>query len=269
MEGQLVVLNEAFNIVDAATTFDPRGEVMTVYPTCSTTAASSCSATPTRSASSACRQPMRREKLQARRQPAREPAHRLRRRARCRSRRSTRSCSRRFPTSRTTTSAASATRSKCCADAIELPYLHADRFKSTTCTPPKGILLYGPPGCGKTLIAKAVANSLAAPHRRRPATAKPRVYFLNIKGPELLNKYVGETERQIRAGLPDAREKAEEDVPVIVFFDEMDSLFRMRGIGHLVRHRGDGRARSSSSEIDGVESLQQRDRDRRVEPRRT
>src|SRR6202041_1723653 len=124
-------------------------------------------------------------------------------------------------------------------DAIELPYLHADLFKEHQLKPPKGVLLYGPPGCGKTLIAKAVANSLAkqvaaktAEDAAHDAGAKEgKSFFLNIKGPELLNKYVGETERHIRLVFQRAREKASEGMPVIVFFDEMDSIFRTRGSG--------------------------------------
>ena len=124
-------------------------------------------------------------------------------------------------------------------DAIELPYLHADLFKEHQLKPPKGVLLYGPPGCGKTLIAKAVANSLAkqvaaktAQDAAQDAGAKEgKSFFLNIKGPELLNKYVGETERHIRLVFQRAREKASEGMPVIVFFDEMDSIFRTRGSG--------------------------------------
>src|SRR3954449_171667 len=118
-------------------------------------------------------------------------------------------------------------------DAVELPFLHADLFREYELRPPKGILLYGPPGCGKTLIAKAVANSLA----KKVAAVKgegvnqAKSYFLNIKGPELLNKYVGETERHIRLVFQRAREKASEGTPVIVFFDEMDSIFRTRGSG--------------------------------------
>jgi proteasome-associated ATPase len=114
-------------------------------------------------------------------------------------------------------------------DAVELPFLHKDLFKEHQLRPPKGVLLYGPPGCGKTLIAKAVANSLAK--KVAEVTGKPdgRAYFLNIKGPELLNKYVGETERHIRLIFQRAREKASEGTPVIVFFDEMDSIFRTRG----------------------------------------
>src|SRR5580692_210398 len=124
-------------------------------------------------------------------------------------------------------------------DAIELPYLHADLFREHQLRPPKGVLLYGPPGCGKTLIAKAVANSLAKKVAEKAAAsgdgnAKPqegKSFFLNIKGPELLNKYVGETERHIRLVFQRAREKASEGMPVIVFFDEMDSIFRTRGSG--------------------------------------
>ena len=115
-------------------------------------------------------------------------------------------------------------------DAVELPFLHKELFIEHQLRPPKGILLYGPPGCGKTLIAKAVANSLA---KKVAAAGKGegRSYFLNIKGPELLNKYVGETERHIRLVFQRAREKASEGTPVIVFFDEMDSIFRTRGSG--------------------------------------
>jgi proteasome-associated ATPase len=109
--------------------------------------------------------------------------------------------------------------------------MHPDLFLEHKLRPPKGILLYGPPGCGKTLIAKAVANSLAKKVGRAPAARRDDSFFLNIKGPELLNKYVGETERHIRDVFQRAREKASEGMPVIVFFDEMDSLFRTRGSG--------------------------------------
>ncbi|MGA9745883.1 MAG: proteasome ATPase, partial [Nocardioides sp.] len=115
-------------------------------------------------------------------------------------------------------------------DAVELPYLHPDLFKEHELKPPKGVLLYGPPGCGKTLIAKAVANSLAKKVAEKTGQ-EGRSFFLNIKGPELLNKYVGETERHIRLIFQRAREKASEGTPVIVFFDEMDSIFRTRGSG--------------------------------------
>jgi len=115
-------------------------------------------------------------------------------------------------------------------DAIELPYLYPEAFREHQLTPPKGILLYGPPGCGKTLIAKAVANSLARRIEQRTGK-KTAGYFLNVKGPELLNKYVGETEHNIREVFKKAKEKAREDQPVIVFFDEMDALFRLRGSG--------------------------------------
>src|SRR5512144_1817391 len=115
-------------------------------------------------------------------------------------------------------------------DAVELPYLYSDYYKEHHLAPPKGVLLYGPPGCGKTMIAKAVANNLAARISEKKGE-KVKGYFLSIKGPELLNKYVGETERKIREIFVKAREKAAEDVPVVIFFDEMDALFRTRGSG--------------------------------------
>jgi proteasome-associated ATPase len=157
-------------------------------------------------------------------------------------------------------------------DAIELPYLHADLFREHQLRPPKGVLLYGPPGCGKTLIAKAVANSLAkqvAARTARDAAAagepvpddsgapgkERRSFFLNIKGPELLNKYVGETERHIRLVFQRAREKASEGMPVIVFFDEMDSIFRTRGSG-VSSDVENTIVPQLLSEIDGVEGLE-------------
>ena len=141
-------------------------------------------------------------------------------------------------------------------DAVELPFLHADLFREHELRPPKGILLYGPPGCGKTLIAKAVANSLAKKvAEMRGETASGRSYFLNIKGPELLNKYVGETERHIRLVFQRAREKASEGMPVIVFFDEMDSIFRTRGSG-VSSDVENTIVPQLLSEIDGVEGLE-------------
>jgi proteasome-associated ATPase len=138
-------------------------------------------------------------------------------------------------------------------DAIELPYLYPDEFKEHRLSPPKGILLYGPPGCGKTLIAKAVANSLAGQIERRTGK-KTTAYFLNVKGPELLNKYVGETEHKIREVFKKAKEKAKEDQPVIVFFDEMDSIFRMRGSG-ISSDVEITVVAQFLSEIDGLEAL--------------
>ncbi|WP_187764786.1 proteasome ATPase [Saccharopolyspora spinosa] len=142
-------------------------------------------------------------------------------------------------------------------DAVELPFLHSDLYIEYQLRPPKGVLLYGPPGCGKTLIAKAVANSLAkqVAAARGDDDGQAKSYFLNIKGPELLNKFVGETERHIRLIFQRAREKASEGTPVIVFFDEMDSIFRTRGSG-VSSDVETTIVPQLLSEIDGVEGLE-------------
>lgn len=138
-------------------------------------------------------------------------------------------------------------------DAVELPYLYPDEFREFKIAPPKGILLYGPPGCGKTMLAKAVAKSLA--ERVRERTGRDiKGYFLNVKGPELLNKYVGETERKIREVFTKAKEKAREDIPVVIFFDEMDALFRLRGSG-ISSDVETTIVAQFLSELDGVETL--------------
>lgn len=139
-------------------------------------------------------------------------------------------------------------------DAVELPYLYADLFQKLQLEPPKGVLLYGPPGCGKTLIAKAIAHSLSQRVKEKTKKEDVRAFFMNIKGPELLNKYVGETERQIRQIFERAREKAEEGMPVIIFFDEMDSLFRTRGSG-ISSDIESTIVPQLLAEIDGVETL--------------
>ena len=139
-------------------------------------------------------------------------------------------------------------------DAIELPYLHKDLYDEHHLPSPKGVLLYGPPGCGKTLIAKAVANSLAEKIQNNSKESKPKSYFFNIKGPELLNKYVGETERHIRLIFENARKKSEEGWPVIIFFDEMESLFRIRGSG-ISSDMESTVVPQLLAEIDGVEAL--------------
>jgi proteasome-associated ATPase len=139
-------------------------------------------------------------------------------------------------------------------DAVELPFLYAELFHEHELEAPKGVLLYGPPGCGKTLIAKAVAKSLADKVRERTGREDARSYFLNVKGPELLNKYVGETERQIREIFQRAKEKSEEGLPVIVFFDEMDSIFRTRGTG-ISSDVESTIVPQLLSELDGVETL--------------
>jgi proteasome-associated ATPase len=138
-------------------------------------------------------------------------------------------------------------------DAVELPYLYSDYYKEHHLAPPKGVLLYGPPGCGKTMIAKAVANNLAARISEKRGE-KVKGYFLSIKGPELLNKYVGETERKIREIFVKAREKAAEDVPVVIFFDEMDALFRTRGSG-ISSDVETTIVPQLLAELDGVESV--------------
>jgi proteasome-associated ATPase len=138
-------------------------------------------------------------------------------------------------------------------DAVELPYLYADYYREHKLTPPKGVLLYGPPGCGKTMIAKAVAANLAEKISEKRGE-KIKGYFLNIKGPELLNKYVGETERKIREIFQKAKEKAADDVPVVVFFDEMDALFRTRGTG-ISSDVETTIVPQLLAEIDGVEGL--------------
>ncbi len=138
-------------------------------------------------------------------------------------------------------------------DAVELPFLYPQLFAEYRLSPPKGVLLYGPPGCGKTLIAKAVANSMAK--KMGNSTGKEvRSYFLHVKGPELLNKYVGESERQVREVFARAKEKAAEGTPVIVFFDEMDALFRTRGSG-ISSDIESTIVPQFLSEIDGVEGL--------------
>jgi len=250
VEGQLVVLNEAFNIVDSSG-FDPRGEVVQVSDVLEDGRAIVLGHADEERVVTLS-QPMRRERLRAGDNLLLNPRTGI--------------GVEKLPKSTVGQVVLEEVpdvtyedigglgdQIEVLRDAIELPYLHADAFKEYDLSPPKGILLYGPPGCGKTMIGKAVANSLAQRIAElRGGEAKS--YFLNVKGPELLNKYVGETEHKIREVFKNAREKAEEDVPVVIFFDEMDSLFRMRGSGISSDMEATVVAQFLS-EIDGVESL--------------
>ena len=250
MEGQLVVLNEAFNIVDA-TDFDPRGEIMAVSELLDDGRLVVLGHTDEERVISVS-QPMRREKLHAgdnvlvnprsgyavEKMPKSQAGQVL---------------LEEVPDVTYDSIGGLGDQIEVLRDAIELPYLYADEYRKYNLDPPKGILLYGPPGCGKTMIGKAVANSLAQ-RMAEVRGGEARSYFLNVKGPELLNKYVGETEHKIREVFKTARDKAAEDVPVVIFFDEMDSLFRMRGSGISSDMEATVVAQFLS-EIDGIEAL--------------
>ncbi|MCE2392753.1 MAG: proteasome ATPase [Proteobacteria bacterium] len=250
MEGQLIVLNEAFNIVDA-TDFDPRGEIMAVSEVLDDGRLVVLGHTDEERVISVS-QPMRREKLHAGDNVLVNPR--------------TSYAVEKMPKSQAgqvlleevpdvtyDSIGGLGDQIEVLRDAIELPYLYADEYRKYNLDPPKGILLYGPPGCGKTMIGKAVANSLAQ-RMAEVRGGEARSYFLNVKGPELLNKYVGETEHKIREVFKTARDKAAEDVPVVIFFDEMDSLFRMRGSGISSDMEATVVAQFLS-EIDGIEAL--------------
>lgn len=250
MEGQLVVLNEAFNVVDS-TGFDPRGEVCQVSDVLDDGRVVVLGHADEERVITLS-QPMRRERLRAGDNILLNPrtgygVEKLPK--------STvgQVVLEEVPDVNYEDIGGLGDQIEVLRDAIELPYLHADTFKEYDLQPPKGILLYGPPGCGKTMIGKAVANSLAQRISELRGT-EAKSYFLNVKGPELLNKYVGETEHKIREVFKNAKEKAEEDVPVVIFFDEMDSLFRMRGSGISSDMEATVVAQFLS-EIDGVEAL--------------
>jgi proteasome-associated ATPase len=250
MEGQLVVLNEAFNVVDA-TGFDPRGEVCQVSDVLDDGRVVVLGHADEERVITLS-QPMRRERLRAGDNILLNPrtgygVEKLPK--------STvgQVVLEEVPDVNYEDIGGLGDQIEVLRDSIELPYLHADEFKQYDLQPPKGILLYGPPGCGKTMIGKAIANSLAQRISELRGT-EARSYFLNVKGPELLNKYVGETEHKIREVFQSAKEKAEEDVPVVIFFDEMDSLFRMRGSGISSDMEATVVAQFLS-EIDGVEAL--------------
>ncbi len=249
-EGQLVVLNEAFNIVDA-TDFDPRGEVMQVSEMLEDSRLVVLGHADEERVVTLSG-PMRRQKLKVGDNILVNPR--------------TGYAVEKLPKSTVDQVILEEVpdvdydkigrlgdQIEVLRDAIELPYLYQEEFKRYGLAPPKGILLYGPPGCGKTMIGKAIANSLAQ-RIKETRGGEAKSYFLNVKGPELLNKYVGETEHKIREVFKKAREKASEDVPVVIFFDEMDSLFRMRGSGISSDMEATVVAQFLS-EIDGVESL--------------
>jgi proteasome-associated ATPase len=250
MEGQLVVLNEAFNVVDK-TDFDVRGEVVQVSDILDDMRAMVIGHADEERVIMLS-QPLRREKIHAGDSLLVNPRTGY---AVEKLPKSTvgQVVLEEVPNVRYEDIGGLGDQIEVLRDAIELPYLHADSFKQYDLAPPKGILLYGPPGCGKTMIGKAVANSLAQRIGELRGT-RVKSYFLNVKGPELLNKYVGETEHKIREVFKNAREKAEQDVPVVIFFDEMDSLFRMRGSGISSDMEATVVAQFLS-EIDGVESL--------------
>jgi proteasome-associated ATPase len=250
MEGQLVVLNEAFNIVDA-TDFDPRGEIMAVSDVLEDGRLVVLGHTDEERVITVS-QPLKRERLRAGDNVLVSPR--------------TGFAVEKMPKSQAgqvlleevpdityDSIGGLGDQIEVLRDAIELPYLYAEEYKKFNLDPPKGILLYGPPGCGKTMIGKAVANSLAQ-RMAEVRGGEARSYFLNVKGPELLNKYVGETEHKIREVFKTARDKAAEDVPVVIFFDEMDSLFRMRGSGISSDMEATVVAQFLS-EIDGIEAL--------------
>ena len=227
MEGQLVVLNEAFNIVDA-TEFDPRGEIMAVSEVLDDGRLIVVGHTDEERVISVS-SPLKRSRVRPGDNvlvnPRTSYAVELMPKSQA-----GQVLLEEVPDITYDSIGGLGDQIEVLRDAIELPYLYADEYRKYNLDPHKGILLYGPPGCGKTMIGKAVANSLAQ-RMAEVRGGEARSYFLNVKGPELLNKYVGETEHKIREVFKTARDKAAEDVPVVIFFDEMDSLFRMRGSG--------------------------------------
>jgi len=250
MEGQLVVLNEAFNIVDA-TDFDPRGEIMAVSDVLEDGRLIVVGHTDEERVISVAT-PLKRQKLRAGDNVLVNPRTGFAVEVMPKSQ-AGQVLLEEVPDVTYDSIGGLGDQIEVLRDAIELPYLYADEYKKYNLQPPKGILLYGPPGCGKTMIGKAVANSLAQ-RMSEVRGGQVRSYFLNVKGPELLNKYVGETEHKIREVFKTARDKAAEDVPVVIFFDEMDSLFRMRGSGISSDMEATVVAQFLS-EIDGIEAL--------------
>jgi proteasome-associated ATPase len=250
MEGQLVVLNEAFNIVDA-TDFDPRGEIMAVSEVLEDGRLIVLGHTDEERVISVAT-PLKRQKLRAGDNVLVNPRTGFAVEVMPKSQ-AGQVLLEEVPDVTYDSIGGLGDQIEVLRDAIELPYLYADEYKKYSLQPPKGILLYGPPGCGKTMIGKAVANSLAQ-RMAEVRGGEVRSYFLNVKGPELLNKYVGETEHKIREVFKTARDKAAEDVPVVIFFDEMDSLFRMRGSGISSDMEATVVAQFLS-EIDGIEAL--------------
>jgi proteasome-associated ATPase len=250
MEGQLVVLNEAFNIVDA-TDFDPRGEIMAVSEVLEDGRLIVLGHTDEERVISVAT-PLKRHKLRAGDNVLVNPRTGFAVEVMPKSQ-AGQVLLEEVPDVTYDSIGGLGDQIEVLRDAIELPYLYADEYKKYNLQPPKGILLYGPPGCGKTMIGKAVANSLAQ-RMSEVRGGQVRSYFLNVKGPELLNKYVGETEHKIREVFKTARDKAAEDVPVVIFFDEMDSLFRMRGSGISSDMEATVVAQFLS-EIDGIEAL--------------
>ena len=139
-------------------------------------------------------------------------------------------------------------------DSIELPYLHANLFKRFNHPVPKGFLLYGPPGCGKTLLGKATAHNLRLQIRDQTGEDHPE-FFLSVKGPEILNMWLGESERQVRDLFSQCREKAAEGHLAFLFIDEAESILGTRQASRIGNNILSTLVPMFCTEMDGLEAL--------------